>query len=245
MSELNRTSEPELYNIHRILNKFEEYFPHRRLKTKIDMVSHDCIFVKATYARDVVINKTNTDPKWNDSYDREKIEKYGSYTASCSIMMRIWIHRPENNTPAIYMPKPWKLTLFKDSIYINPFVMPDYIMAQEFFSARNKMTSCFADFIVGSWNIKLSTRQVIQAREKLNHSMEYQIKEFVKYTDMTHSYSEHLNKLRENILEMQSMLTMTEFLYLGPYGCGNKKNNSQYKPPYGKENSDFNIYNKA
>lgn len=228
------------HNIHKILNEFETHFKHKRLKTKIDMVQDSLIYIRVLYAKNITIDESNTDPKWNEPDTMDYIKKYGKSTdRSCSVMMRIWIHREEK--PFEY-PKPWQLTLFKDSIYINPYIMPDYNMAKEFFAARKAMTTCPADLLVSSWNIRLSTRQLITARKIAAETAEQHMQKYMQLKAKTKYNKSYLSDLNSLITAIKDDLNIDTFLTLGPYGSGNKTNDKIYKKTL-SSNNDFNHYN--
>lgn len=240
-------NQPEkLYNIHQILNEFEKHFPYKRKKIKITSVSDTCIYVKIIYKQNVTLDESNTHENWNDGFDLELIKKGNKdHTYStCSIMIRLWINRTEhkNVTP----PENWKLILFKDSIYINPLVMPDYNMAQEFYKARNEFTSCLADLMFGQWKIKLSTRQIKMARTKFLKQYKRDTERMNQLIDMSVACKNKLSELDTAIRTIEADMIAARFLYLGPYGSGVSQYDKKYKEntqSLAVYNPDFDLYN--
>lgn len=154
----------EYYNVHEVLNDFERHFPHRRIRTVVDYAYRPYLMVRADYA---------DAPLSGEHWPVEKEEDdWYKYRSRQSVMMKLWVHR-ENPEPSDRTGRGrMKLTLWRDEIYINGYLMPDYRMAKEFFAAKKQWDGCPANTVFGCFNICLSEKQLLRAKKCVEEKLE-------------------------------------------------------------------------
>lgn len=84
-----------------------------------------------------------------------------NYGKDENVMLKMWLKKSEPDYIKTIKPT-YKLILFKDNVYINSYVMKGEENQKKFFEAYDKLISCKADYLVGSWDIDLSKKQLKQ-----------------------------------------------------------------------------------
>lgn len=82
------------------------------------------------------------------------------YAQQENVNLRIWIDKVSNNDPFAKPEYKWKL--WKDSIYINDFIMKDKDKQKHFFETRRKLYDCLADFHFGYFDILLDDNKLLR-----------------------------------------------------------------------------------
>lgn len=219
-------TEKSLYNIHEILNDFEQHFPYKRISTKISHIYESMILIEVQLPPKRL---ERLDTKWNKYIDTDVIlqEQHENY-----YMLKLWIHRDQRGS--FEQPSDWELILFKDNIYTNPYVMPDPDVSQAFFRAKETWMNSLADKLFTQYKIKLSDRQLAQTRKKAEHVLHLHLKDL--------KTEKQLKRFIKNKQKIVFDLEALEFLYCGPYGSGTDQDKDfpeQWFYP------DFNKYNKS
>ena len=158
----------EFYNVHEVLNDFERHFPYKRIRTVVDYAYPPYLMVRADYA-DAPFSGEHWPVK-------SETDDWYNYRRRQSVMLKLWVHRddPDPLNPATA--GKLRITLWRDEIYINSYLMPDYRMAKEFFAAKRQWDGCLANTVFGCFNIALSEKQRLRAlactEEKLERALD-------------------------------------------------------------------------
>ena len=201
----------EKVNLYKVLNDFNHNFK-KDAKYQFDFATEGHIFIEMIYNENVDIpscawNCTSHEPE-NSIIKNAK--NYG--------MAKIWVHRNEKTQEV-------EFTLWKDNgIYMNPYTMPDYEMAQQFSAAAEEMASCRADFCIGRFQVDMSEKILLQAIDYVEGEIKNIVKEIERYNKkdilkMVSKFSnlnrtKSLNRLTSNLAKETELLNMlTEALY--------------------------------
>lgn len=128
-------------NIWEIMNNFNIVFGEKPIRVEADFVSGTNLFIKMLYDENVDIEVTRIENDWNQY----------SHCGNNQGMVRILATRNKTTHEP-------ELILFYDSIYVNPYLMPDRDKAGRFCEAREKFAGGYAVLKTKSEQITLGNK---------------------------------------------------------------------------------------